>query len=77
MFRESIEFSIKAAEELNDTLNAFLQIDRKGALQRADELEGSTRGELAGLAVAVKDNICVKGLQTSCGSKILGAYHPP
>ncbi|HET6861426.1 MAG TPA: Asp-tRNA(Asn)/Glu-tRNA(Gln) amidotransferase subunit GatA [Pyrinomonadaceae bacterium] len=77
MFRESIEFSINAAEKLNDTLNAFLQIDRKGALQRADELEGSTRGLLAGLAVAVKDNICVKGLQTSCGSKILGAYHPP
>ena len=77
MFRESIEFSITAAEELNDTLNAFLQIDRQGALQRADELENSTRGELAGIAVAVKDNICVKGLQTSCGSKILGAYHPP
>ena len=77
MFRESIEFSINAAEKLNDTLNAFLQIDRQGALQRADELEGSTRGSLAGLPVAVKDNICVKGLQTSCGSKILGAYHPP
>jgi aspartyl-tRNA(Asn)/glutamyl-tRNA(Gln) amidotransferase subunit A len=77
MFRESIEFSINAAEKLNDTLNAFLQIDRKGAVQRADELEGSTRGLLAGLPVAVKDNICVKGLQTSCGSKILGAYHPP
>ncbi|HSE22584.1 MAG TPA: Asp-tRNA(Asn)/Glu-tRNA(Gln) amidotransferase subunit GatA [Pyrinomonadaceae bacterium] len=77
MFRESIEFSITAAEELNDTLNAFLQIDRKGALQRAAELESSTTGELAGFAVAVKDNICVKGLQTSCGSKILGAYHPP
>jgi len=77
MLRESVEFSIKAAEELNDTLNAFLQIDRKGALQRAEELEGSTRGALAGLTVAVKDNICVKGLQTSCGSKILGAYQPP
>lgn len=77
MFRESIEFSINAAEELNDTLNAFLQIDRNGALQRADELEASTRGALAGLPIAIKDNICVKGLQTSCGSKILGAYHPP
>jgi aspartyl-tRNA(Asn)/glutamyl-tRNA(Gln) amidotransferase subunit A len=27
--------------------------------------------------VAVKDNICVRGLQASCGSRILGAYHPP
>src|SRR5678816_1974319 len=77
MFREPVEFSLNAAEKLNDTLNAFLQIDREGALRRADELEGSTRGSLSGLPVAIKDNICVKGLQTSCGSKILGAYHPP
>jgi aspartyl-tRNA(Asn)/glutamyl-tRNA(Gln) amidotransferase subunit A len=34
-------------------------------------------GALAGVPVAVKDNICVRGLQTSCGSRILGAYHPP
>jgi aspartyl-tRNA(Asn)/glutamyl-tRNA(Gln) amidotransferase subunit A len=77
MFREPVEFSLNAAEKLNDTLNAFLQIDREGALRRADELERSTRGSLAGLPVAIKDNICVKGLQTSCGSKILGTYHPP
>jgi aspartyl-tRNA(Asn)/glutamyl-tRNA(Gln) amidotransferase subunit A len=32
---------------------------------------------LAGLPVAVKDNICVQGMQASCGSRILGDYHPP
>src|SRR6476646_6428548 len=75
MSRQTVEFSITAAEKLNDTLNAFLQIDREGALQRAREIEQS--GPLAGIPIAVKDNICVQGLQASCGSKILGDYHPP
>jgi Asp-tRNA(Asn)/Glu-tRNA(Gln) amidotransferase A subunit family amidase len=39
MSRQSVEFSIASAERLNETLNAFLQIDRDGALQRADEIE--------------------------------------
>src|SRR5678815_1437791 len=78
MSRQTVEFSITAAEKLNETLNAFLQIDREGALERASELEQSGHvGPLSGVPIAVKDNICVKGLQTSCGSKILGDYHPP
>ena len=78
MSRQTVEFSVTAAERLNETLNAFLQIDREGALRRAGEIEGSGHGgPLAGIPIAVKDNICVKGLQASCGSKILGHYHPP
>src|SRR6201988_2081478 len=78
MSRQTVEFSITAAEKLNETLNAFLQIDREGALRRATEIEQSGQpGPLAGIPIAVKDNICVKGLQASCGSKILGNYHPP
>jgi aspartyl-tRNA(Asn)/glutamyl-tRNA(Gln) amidotransferase subunit A len=78
MSRQTVEFSINAAEKLNETLNAFLQIDREGALGRAEEIERSGKGgPLAGIPIAVKDNICVKGLQASCGSKILGDYQPP
>jgi aspartyl-tRNA(Asn)/glutamyl-tRNA(Gln) amidotransferase subunit A len=78
MSRETVEFAVTAAERLNETLNAFLEIDRDGALERATEIEKSgSAGALRGIPVAVKDNICVKGLQTSCGSKILGDYHPP
>src|SRR5689334_1506716 len=78
MSRQTVEFSITAAEKLNETLNAFLQIDREGALGRAEEIEKSgNTGPLAGIPIAVKDNICVKGMQASCGSKILGDYHPP
>ncbi|HET9789191.1 MAG TPA: amidase family protein, partial [Pyrinomonadaceae bacterium] len=68
MSRQTVEFSITAAERLNETLNAFLEIDRDGALARAEEIEKSgNKGALAGIPVAVKDNICVKGLQASCG----------
>jgi aspartyl-tRNA(Asn)/glutamyl-tRNA(Gln) amidotransferase subunit A len=70
-----VESSINAAEKLNETLNAFLEIDRSSnALQRAKTVKD---GALAGIPIAIKDNICVKGLQTSCGSRILGDYHPP
>src|SRR5829696_5052383 len=78
MSRQTVEFSITAAERLNETLNAFLEIDRDGALRRATEIETSgSAGALSGIPVAIKDNICVRGMQASCGSKILGDYHPP
>src|SRR5437868_6565838 len=78
--RATVESSINAAERLNDSLNAFLQIDREGALQRADEVDRSANKDtlrLAGIPIAIKDNICVRGMQASCGSRILGPYHPP
>ncbi len=80
--RQKVEFSVNAAEKLNETLNAFLQIDRSGALRRAEEIDKNPQRStkelpLRGVPIAIKDNICVRGLQTSCGSKILGDYHPP
>ncbi len=80
--RQRVEFSVNAAEKLNETLNAFLQIDRSGALRRAEEIDKNPQQftqelPLRGVPIAIKDNICVRGLQTSCGSKILGDYHPP
>ena len=83
MSRETVEFAVSAAERLNETLNAFLEIDREGALARAAEIDKGaansekSEGVLAGVPVAVKDNICVRGMQASCGSRILGDYHPP
>lgn len=76
MSLKTVEQSVTAAENLNEKLNAFLEIDRQGALERAAAAENSN-GALAGLPVAVKDNICVQGMQASCGSRILGDYHPP
>jgi aspartyl-tRNA(Asn)/glutamyl-tRNA(Gln) amidotransferase subunit A len=83
--------ALVAGEKLNDTLNAFLEIDGDGALNRADAIDTSIRSlrktsgqapafsgmPLTGIPMAIKDNICVRGMQTSCGSRILGPYHPP
>ena len=88
--------ALASAENLHDTLNAFLQIDRAGATHRAEELDreaGGAQGSsqavesqpanaatptpLRGVPIAVKDNICVRGLQATCGSRILAGYHPP
>jgi aspartyl-tRNA(Asn)/glutamyl-tRNA(Gln) amidotransferase subunit A len=80
--RSVVESSLASAERLNATLNAFLQIDSQNAPGRADQIDSLSTVEkqerpLAGVPVAIKDNICVRGLQTSCGSRILGNYHPP
>ena len=89
--RSVVESALGAAEKLNDTLNAFLWIDRAGALQRATEIDESikrlaktgaaapalTGAGITGVPIAIKDNICVRGMQSSCGSGILGDYHPP
>lgn len=73
--RTEIEKALDNAERLNPQLNSFLSIEREHALARADYLGSSADLPLQGLAIAVKDNICTKGLRTSCGSRILDNYH--
>ena len=69
----NIEKTLDNAERLDAELNAFLSIEREHALAQASALdEGET--SLNGLAIAVKDNICTKGMRTSCGSHILHNY---
>jgi aspartyl-tRNA(Asn)/glutamyl-tRNA(Gln) amidotransferase subunit A len=77
-----VNASLKSATALQPDLNSFLQIDAEGARVRAQAIdalpkEGKGLPILAGVPIAIKDNICVRGMQTSCGSKILGDYHPP
>jgi aspartyl-tRNA(Asn)/glutamyl-tRNA(Gln) amidotransferase subunit A len=72
---DTITKSLDAAERLNPELNSFLSIEREYALSRAKELESiSDDQKLKGVTIAIKDNICTKGLQTTCGSHILYNY---
>jgi len=69
-------------EKLDSKVHAYLQLNREGALAKAKELDRRARnrerlGRLAGLGIAVKDNICVRSLQATCASKILEGFTPP
>lgn len=71
----NIEKTLANAESLNPQLNSFLSIEREHALRRAGELDASAEDlPLRGVGIAVKDNICTKGIRTSCGSHILNNY---
>ena len=63
-------------------LNAFITVDADRALARAIEIDrrraaGVPLGPLAGVPLAVKDNICVRGMRTTAASKILDRFTPP
>jgi len=59
-------------------LNAFITVAKESALARAREIDSDgTDAPLAGIPIAVKDNISTKGILTTCASKILSGYVPP
>lgn len=79
--QEAVQAALSAIEAKEDKLNSFVTVDRDNALKRAEKVqelinEGKLKGPLAGVPVAVKDNICTKGLNTTCSSKILDGYTP-
>lgn len=66
-------------EETDDQLQAFLALNKEAALKRAAEIdkEGVADDQLlAGIPLAVKDNILTKGLTTTAASKILANFNP-
>ncbi|MDO8724891.1 MAG: Asp-tRNA(Asn)/Glu-tRNA(Gln) amidotransferase subunit GatA [Candidatus Methanoperedens sp.] len=59
-------------------LNAFISVDQEKALSRARQIDADDiEGPLAGIPIAIKDNISTKGMQTTCASNILKGYIPP
>lgn len=80
--KEATEAAMTEVEKKDEKLHCFVTVDREGALKRAEAIQclidkGELTGPLAGVPAAIKDNICTKGLLTSCSSKILGNFIPP
>jgi len=76
-----VEKYIKTIEENDKKINAFTKVSKERAFLRAKEVQkqidsGEDILPLAGVPIAVKDNISTEGIETSCASKMLGGYAP-
>ena len=81
----SIEVTTSVLSEIESKdkkINAFISVDHEGALKQAADVDarrnaGDKLHPFAGIPIALKDVLCVKGGRTTCGSKILSEYIAP
>ena len=78
---EATKAALDQIKEKDDLYNCYVTVDEEGALKQAEEVQkkidaGELTGPLAGVPVAIKDNMCTKGLLTTCSSKILENFVP-
>ena len=73
---------LAAIENANPEINAYLSVDREGALAQAARVDAAAKageplGVLAGVPVGIKDVLTIEGQPATAGSKILKGYRPP
>lgn len=78
---EATQAALDQMKKLEPVLNCYITIDAEGAQKRAQEVQklidgGTLNGPLAGVPVAVKDNLCIRDMRTTCGSGILYNFMP-
>lgn len=79
--REALDAVFAQIYQTEGRYHAYVTLDKEGAYKQADAVQekidkGELTGALAGVPVAIKDNMCTKGLLTTCSSKILENYIP-
>lgn len=79
---ELTKYCFEKIAEKNNEIGAFVTLDEEGAFAAAREADrkrasGECGSELLGIPFAVKDNLSVRGMRTSCGSRMLGNYVSP
>jgi aspartyl-tRNA(Asn)/glutamyl-tRNA(Gln) amidotransferase subunit A len=83
--RSAVEITQEALDriaQLEPQLKSFLRVTADQALEQARQVDaqiaaGEQIGLLAGIPIAIKDNMCTEGIRTTCGSKILENFIPP
>jgi aspartyl-tRNA(Asn)/glutamyl-tRNA(Gln) amidotransferase subunit A len=80
--RDVLEETLAAIRARDPGLHAFLTVTADEARDAADAVDGVARaggdpGPLAGVPVALKDNLCTRGVPTTCASRILEGWRPP
>lgn len=78
---EATEAVLAQIEAKESEYHCYVTVDREGALAAAERIQrkidaGELTGPLAGVPVAIKDNMCTEGMLTTCSSKILGNFVP-
>ncbi len=78
---EAVEAVFAVIQEREAQLHCFVTLDREGALRRAQEVQkqieaGKLNGPLAGVPAGIKDNLCTRGMRTTCASRILENFVP-
>ena len=79
--KEATQAYLDQIEKVEADVHSYVTIDKEGALKRAEEVQkqiddGTLQSPLAGVPVAIKDNMCTKGTRTTCSSKILENFVP-
>ncbi|MCD8096511.1 MAG: Asp-tRNA(Asn)/Glu-tRNA(Gln) amidotransferase subunit GatA [Lachnospiraceae bacterium] len=78
---EAMKDALAQVKRLDDTYNCYVTVDEEAALREAEAVQqkiaaGELTGPLAGVPVAIKDNMCTEGMLTTCSSKILYNFKP-
>jgi aspartyl-tRNA(Asn)/glutamyl-tRNA(Gln) amidotransferase subunit A len=80
--QECTEKTFERIDKLDDKIRAYITIIKEQALERAQKIDRKARkgeqlGKLAGVPIAVKDNICARNVRTTCASRMLENFYPP
>ncbi|WP_269623145.1 Asp-tRNA(Asn)/Glu-tRNA(Gln) amidotransferase subunit GatA [Prochlorococcus marinus] len=79
---ELVEKKISRIEKLDGTIHSFLYLHHERARKLASQIDearaaGKELPPLAGIPIAIKDNLCTRGIPTTCSSRILEGFIPP
>lgn len=79
--RELTSEFLKRIEKVDNDIHSYITITKDESLKQAEDLDNKVKAgkdlPLLGIPLAIKDLICIKGIRTTCGSKILSNYVPP